>query len=113
MTLAGQTVTIITVGPTGEYDDLGGEIVARTETPVPGCRHRPLRADETPEWITNIATQVWQTTAPPDPAAMTADARAELRVDGVLYRVIGGAQPFTDETGRPYKVTILSQKQEA
>jgi hypothetical protein len=113
MTFGGQTATFVVVSGTGTYDSLGGETVTRTETAVTGCRHRPLRFDETPEWVTNIATQVWKTTAPPVAAAMAANAKAELIVGGVRYRVIAGAEVFTDQAGTPHKVTILSEKQDA
>jgi hypothetical protein len=113
MTLGGQTVTFISVTGSGTYDSLGVEATTRTEVDVMGCHHRPLRAEETPEWLTNIATQIWKTTAPPEAAALAADANGELEVDGIAYHVIAGAQPFTDLSGRVRKVTILSRKQEA
>lgn len=113
MTFGGQAVTVVAVTGTGTYDSLGSETVTKTETVIAGCRHRPLRFDETPEFVTNIATQVWKTTAPPLAAVLAVNAKAELVVDGIRYRVIAGAQSFTDQEGRPYKVTILSQKQDA
>ncbi|WP_293308879.1 hypothetical protein [Mycolicibacterium sp.] len=95
------------------YDDLGVEVMTTTTVVVEGCRHRPLRADETPEWITNVATQVWKTTAPPVAAAIAAKSTGQLSVGGQTYQIIGGSQPFTDLGADPFKVTILSQIQTA
>lgn len=106
--LAGQTVTFITVTGTGVYDADGMETMTETEVPVDGCRHRPLRAEEAPQWVTNLATQVWRTTAPAEAAALAATSNGLLKVDGVTYRIVGGAQPFTDMAGEPFKVTVLS-----
>lgn len=111
MTFGGQAVTFVTVIRSGEPDSLGMIPEVRTEVVVTGCRHRPLDAKETPEYMTNVATEVWKTTAPPEAAALAADSTGELKVDGETYQISGGAKPFTDMNGQLFKVTILSQKQ--
>lgn len=113
MTFGSQTVTFITAVGTGVYDELGAETVTTTTVDVPGCHHRPLRADEMPEWLSNIATQVWKTTAPPAAAAIAAKSTGKLTVGGKTFQIIGGSQPFADFTVSPFKVTILSQIQTA
>lgn len=113
MAFGGQTVTFVTVTETGTVDGLGSPVLVRTNIDVPGCRHRPLSAAETPEWLTDIGTQIWNTTAPPEAAAIAAKSTGELIENGVTYRIIGGARPFTDMAGIPFKVSILSQIVEA
>lgn len=113
MIFGSQTVTFVTVTGAGTYDELGGETQTTTSVAVAGCRHRPLRAEEMPEWLSNIATQVWKTTAPPAAAAIAAKSTGKLTVGGQTFQIIGGSQPFTDYTTSPFKVTILSQIQTA
>lgn len=108
MTFGSQTVTFITLAGTGTYDADGLEVTTETPVAVNGCRHRPLKADETPVNLTNLATQIWKTTAPPEAAAIAAKSTGRLTVDGVTYEIIGGAMPFEDFTD-PFKVTILSK----
>lgn len=108
MTFGSQTVTFTTLTGTGDYDADGLEVMTPTPVSVKGCRHRPLKADEMPVWLTNLGTQVWKTTAPPEAAAVAAKSTGRLAVDGVTYEIIGGAQPFEDFTD-PFKVTILSK----
>lgn len=113
MTFGSQTISFITLVGSGTYDELGGETTTTTTVSVAGCHHRPLRADEMPDWLTNIATQVWKTTAPPVAAALAAESTGLLTVDGQTFQILAGAQPFPDFAGNPFKVTILSQIQTA
>lgn len=111
MSFGSQMVTFITLTNTGDPGRLGTKTQTRTRVDVTGCRHRPLKPSETPEWLTNISTEPWKTTAPPEAAAIAAKSTGELEVDGVTYRIIGGARPFEDFAD-PFKVTIYSQIQE-
>mgnify|MGYP000234516719 CR=1 FL=1 len=111
-TFGGQVVTIPVTTGTGEYDELGNELVDTESVDVGGCRHRPLSVSETPDWVTNIGTQVWKTTAPPDEAILALDTDSTIVVDEVAYQVIAGAQPFTNRSGAPFKVTVLSKVQD-
>jgi hypothetical protein len=100
------------VGSLGEQiSGPAGSLQTPTKVAVQNCRHRPLRDSETPQYLTDVATQVWKTTAPPVPAAMAADPTGHLIVNGITYKIVAGAQPFPDpqsETGAIFKVTILS-----
>lgn len=111
----GQTITIATTTPTDPptYDELGHEILTPDEVDIGGCRHRPLSVSETPEWITNVGTQVWKTTAPPVDEVLALGTESTFDENGVTYQVIAGAQPFRDMAGNLFKVTILSKVQEA
>jgi len=109
MAFGGQTVTFVTVAGTGVFDDFGSEVTTETEVPVAGCLHRPLSAQETPDWLTDIATQIWKTTAPPGTETIAAKSTGKLRENGRTFEIIGGAQPFTDMIGNQFKVTILSK----
>lgn len=111
MSLGGQTVTFTTLTGTGVYDELGDEIMTESDVSVAGCLHEPMSASEMPEWLTNIATQVWITTAPPEAAAIAAKSTGVLEEGGVTYKIIGGAQPNPDFSGAVHNVTILSQIQ--
>lgn len=103
-----QTVTFTMLVGTGVYDSDGLEGMTESTVSVAGCRHRPLKADEAPVDVTNLATQIWKTTAPPEAAAVAAKSNGRLTVDGVAYEILGGAQPFEDFSGL-FKVTILSK----
>ena len=107
-----QTITFPTRTGTGTFNELGEEITTVSEVSVPGCRHRPLSAEETPVSLTDVGTQIWKSTCPPVDAAVTAKTAGTLRVGGVVYEIVGGAQPFTDMSGVMFKVTILSKIQE-
>lgn len=112
-TFGGQVVTIPVTTGTGEYDELGNELVDTESVDVGGCRHRPLSVSETPDWVTNIGTQVWKTTAPPDEAILALGTESTFDESGVTYQVIAGVQPFRDMNGNLFKCTILSKVQEA
>lgn len=106
-----QTVTFEAVNRGATGDSLGVKPELPVDVPVPGCRHRPLKADETPEYLLNMATQIWKTTAPPTPAVLGAKMNSRLKVDGVPYQIVGGPMPFADPWGQPFKVTIFSKVQ--
>ena len=110
MTFGGQTVTFVTVTESGEIGFGGIREEVRTETSVEGCRFRPLSVDETPEYLTNIATGVWKCTAPPVEAALDAQPDGELNVDGLTYRIKGPVQPKPDMDGTTPHVTILCSR---
>lgn len=94
----------------GARGALGTYTQVETVETVHGCRHRPLTFKETAEYDVDVATEVWKTTAPPLPAVLNAKADGELRVNGIAYRVIGGPRPHADANGRPFKVTLISER---
>lgn len=110
MIFGGQTVTFVSFQDSGSAGALGTYTQTETAVDVSNCRHRPMTFKETAQYDVDIATEVWKTTAPPVDAVMNAKADGVIRVDGVNYSIIGGPRCFTDMSGRPYKVTIISQK---
>lgn len=109
MSFGGQTVTFVTVTDTGVAGRLGTKGQSESATAVSGCRHRPLTFEETAEYDTNVTTEMWKTTAPPDPAVLAAKSNDLIRVNGVTYQLIGGPRPHPDMDGRPFKVTLVSK----
>ena len=110
MSFGSQAVAFVTLTGTGEYDEFGVESTEPSEVLVTGCRHRPLSAKEASEIFGRVATQVWKTTATPEAAAIAAKSTGTIKVDGVTYQILGGAQAFEDFSD-PFKVTILSEIQ--
>jgi len=104
-----QTVIFVAMTPGTVVGSLGEKTPGTIQVPVYNCRHRPLSDAETPEYLTDIATQVWKTTAPPVPVAINASPTGQLIVGGITYRIVAGAQPFPDPMSNEiFKVTILS-----
>lgn len=110
MTFGGQTVTFVNYTDTGSPGRVG--TIPQTPNPiaVTGCRHRPLSFKEAAEYDLNTSTQVWKTTAPPVAAVLALEVDGELRENGGVFKAIAGPQVFNDLDGKPFKVTILSQR---
>lgn len=107
--------------PNAQPDELGTLPMLQADNTVPGCRHRPLRAEvasggggvvraQYPVPGIGIATDWWQTTCPPHPAAVAAKASDVISIGGLQFRILGDARPFL-ENGRVVKVTFLSERQ--
>lgn len=111
------TVNFVTYVASTERDELGTATLTPKRTPVYGCRHRPVAATgrssgrEYPQPGVSISTALWQTTCPPHPAAMASKPQQNIEVNGVTFTIIDAPGPFKDGTGRPAKVTILSELQ--
>ncbi|QRZ05894.1 hypothetical protein [Mycolicibacterium austroafricanum] len=112
MSFGGQTVTFVTVTESGEPGFGGIREKVRTETAVTGCRFRPLRAEETPDYLTNIATGVWKCTAPAVETVLAAEPDGEVKVSGVTYQIVGPVRPKPDMGGATHHVTILCRRSE-
>jgi hypothetical protein len=112
MSLGPKTVTFVTLTDSGTPGKLGTVTQVLTEVAIEGCMHHPLSASETPAWLTDIGTQIWQTIAPPEAAAIAANSTGNLKVDGVTYQIVGGAQPYTD-FATPFVVVIHSKIENA
>jgi hypothetical protein len=121
----GQTITILHRSQTG-IDDLGAAIITTVSTDITGCRHRPVapttsgsgreaRAEKTTEVGVGVATSWWKSTIPVNRANLEAVLSIQpddaLMVDGQIYQIISGSHPFTDGSGRLYKVTVVSEQQ--
>lgn len=116
--LGNDTVTFITLArdPNGVPDSAGMIQPTEVDVDVENCRHRPIPATtpaqrEQPEDITDIAQQVWQTHAPPVPAALNAGVTGRMRVNGIVYQILGGVAPVTDADGNVVFLKILSEVQ--
>jgi hypothetical protein len=108
--LAGQTVTFVTFTIGATRGELGMKVETPVETSVEGCRFRPMHAEEIQASGFDAGMQMWRCTAPYDGVTSTIDDNGYLMYGGATFAVIGGAQPFTDMDGAPFKVTILAQK---
>ncbi len=112
MTFGGQTVTFVTVTEDPDNRDrYGNPALVRTEVPVPGCRFRPLTAKEKIEGGFNTVQDPWKATCPPVAAVVEAASTDELKVDGVIYQIVGGVRVFADLGGERYKVTVIAELQ--
>ncbi len=103
-------------------DPTGAGILTPTSTNVPGCRHRPLKTEsargagmarqqEATQVGVSVATEWWETTAPPWPAILAATPTDSLVCNGITYQIIAGIKIFRDPMGAPIKVSILSEEQ--
>jgi hypothetical protein len=118
--LGNQTVVAISLTQTG-FDALGTAQFTETRTRVPGCLHRPLRVSghgsgaarqqKQPEVGVSVATEWWQTHAPPCKAVLNLQASDRLEYEGDVYQIIAGVKPFRDMQGRISHVVILSERQ--
>lgn len=118
--LGNQTITIISLSQTGR-DELAATLT-ETRTLIPGCMHQPLRnqvaggggqarAQKTPEPGVTVASEWWQTHAPPRPEVLALKASDRLEYNGEVFQIISGVKPFTDAAGRVNHVWILSERQ--
>lgn len=111
MSFGGQTVTFVTITD-GTKDRLGIPAQVRTPVDVPGCRFRPLTAEEAVA-LTDVATEVWKCTAPPVAAVLAAKAIDEVKHNGITYQVVGAVKPYNDLSDAVFKVTVMCKKQTA
>jgi hypothetical protein len=126
MGFSAQTVTVVQHVASG-IDELGTTIFDTVRTDIRGCRHRPMvpgsargaglvRAEKEPETGVSVATSWWQTTIPlsdPDAraAVMALQADDTIEVGGASFAIVGNLHPFTDLTGKLFKMTIHSEQQ--
>lgn len=120
MPFGNQDVTFVALSNSGERGRLGTYAQAETPTVAPGCRHRPLSVSEKVEYGLEVSTAVWKTTIPVGEygsvlrATVLAAAPDDLiRVGGETFHIIVGPQHHVDMDGGPFKVTLLSKKQES
>lgn len=115
------TVTVKSYGVTG-VDGTGTSTLGPTSTDVTGCRHRPLKTEsargagmarqqEATQIGVAVATDWWETTAPPWPAILAAKPSDSLVCNGQTYQIIAGIKAFRDGMGNIIKVSILSEQQ--
>lgn len=123
----GQTVAFVAVSQTGSPGWGGLREKVRVATPLSGCRFRSHTSDETPVTQTDVATEIWKLTAPPDAAALVVAANGELLYDGsdhpelldpdsdagkaATFQIDGPIQPKRDMDGSVHHVTIWCKRQ--
>lgn len=114
-------VTVQIEGVVG-YDGTGSALLGPIPTDVPGCRHRPLKTEsargsgiarqqESTQIGVSVATEWWETTAPPAPAILALKPSDSLTVNEETYQIIAGIKPYRDGMGNIIKVSILSEQQ--
>lgn len=120
MRMGGQTIVFVTVTEDlTQRDRYNQPLRVESETPVRGCRFRPLTAEEKTNLSTSnelrgdvdIITDPWRATTPPSPTVMNAGVGDVVKVDGVTYQIIGLPRTFPGPNGRPFKVTVLVDRQ--
>ncbi len=115
------TVTVVHYTQTG-VDSTGAGILTPVSTSVVGCRHRPLKTEsargagmarqqEATQIGVTVATEWWETTAPPWPAILAATPADSLVCNGITYQIIAGIKIFRDPMNQIIKVSILSEEQ--
>lgn len=117
MSFGNQTVGFVSFTP-GAADRLGIKAKTPTQVDVEGCHFRVANADEVVD-LTDVATQVWKLTSPPDAAALGAQVDGVIVYDGTdtpvqtedsTYQIIAGPRPKNDLTGI-HHVTVFCKKQ--
>lgn len=114
-------VTVVSQVVTG-VDGVGATTLSTVQTTVTGCRHRPLKTEsargsgiarqqEATQIGVSVATEWWETTAPPWPAILAATPADQLICNGNTYQIIAGIKPYRDGMGNIIKVSILSEQQ--
>lgn len=107
-----QTIAIVSVTEDLGRDHYGNPTAIRTETSVSGCHFRPLPATETVKDSGQVVRDHWKATCPPVAAVVGATSRDEIKVDGVTYQIVGGPRVFADIAGKPFKVTVICERQD-
>lgn len=119
MPFGNDTITFVRKIPgVGPADELGHIAPTELRVDAPNCRHRTLSLKETAETEFDVATELWKSTIPigeyPEPlqqSLMATQPIDHIEVNGRSYQIIGGVRWHPDMDSRPFKVTIMSQKQ--
>jgi hypothetical protein len=118
MSFGGSVIVFRSSETTGAPNDLGEFATVITDTPAPGCRHRPMSTSEMVEMKFDVSTRLWKSTLPlfeydDDLVELISffPPTDAIVVDGVSYQIVGGVRPYPDRWGNPYKATIISQIQ--
>lgn len=111
-TFGGQAVAFVTVSRSGTRGYLGLAPESRADDTVLGCHFRPVSVAEEPEGSSNVATEIWKLTAPPEAAALAATSTGELTYDGMTFRIDGPIMPKYNFDGTVHHVTIMAKRQD-
>lgn len=121
-----QVVALVSVGRTGQPGWGGLRDKARVATRYPGVHFRPYSSTETPVTQTDVTTEVWKLTGPPDAIALSVKGNGELIYDGsdhpelldldsdagkaATFQIDGQISPKYDLDG-VHHVTIMCKRQ--
>ena len=109
-----QTVGFITLTPTGPRDSRGLQELVESTVEVKRCRCRPYvsgRERESRIDETDVTTEMWKVTAPPEAAAIAAKSTGRFTCDGKTYEIDGTVMPKPDPAGGVHHVTIFGKLQ--
>lgn len=109
-----QTVTLVTVTENLLVRDrYNNPQLVKTETPIPGCRFRPLTAKEKIELGVDTLIDPWKWTAPPNAALKAAipapGVQYEVKYDGKTFN-IAQSRTYPDMAGRDFKITTICER---
>lgn len=110
MNVFGDQVLTFVVITDGALDRNGIATQVRTEVVSTGWHFRPYKTDEMIA-LTDLATELWKGTGPPEPEVLAAKAIDEVKHEGITYQISGGVQPYRDFSDQVHKVTIYCTKQ--
>lgn len=119
----GQSVGFVAVTKGGEPGYLGVITPTRSLTVVSGCHFRPVSVSEEPVGATDVASEIWKLTGPPDVLTL-ATSPGELIYDGTadpelpddpndpsVFAIVGPPAPKYDLDGVLHHVTVLAKRQ--
>ena len=122
-----QVVAFVAVSQAGAPGWGGLKTKTRTATRLAGCHFRPVSSDETPVTQTDVTTEVWKLTAPPDAVVLAAKGNDELVYDGsqhpelldldadstrqFVFQIDGQRMPKFDLDGSVHHVTVFAKRQ--
>lgn len=122
----GQVVAFVTVASTGAVGWGGLKEKTKGATAVSGCRFRPFTTMEADQQ-TDVATEVWKLTAPPEAGVLAAASTGEILYDGTgspddldldspeaqaaTWQIDGQVQPKYDLDGTVHHVTVMCKRQ--
>lgn len=118
MSFGYQTLGFVTVSEIGEPGYLGIKEKQRSVTLLHGCHFRQLSADEIVT-ETDVVTEVWKGTCPPEAAALAAKSTGEVLYDGTsnpsdtkvnTFHIDGPKAPKSD-LGQVHHVTVICKRQ--
>lgn len=119
MSFGGQTIGLVTVTKTGGPGFMGVEAENRATTLVSGVHFRPLNTIETPVAATDVATEIWKCTAPPEAGVLAAQSTGTVLFDGTnspadveanRFQIEGPIMPKYDGS-QVHHVTIMCKRQ--
>lgn len=116
MNFGTQTVTLVTVTENPAVRDrYNNPTLVRSETPIPGCRIRPLTAKEKIELGVQTIEDPWRWTSPPNAtlegAIPSEGVQYEVKHNGMTFNIVGQPRPFPGPfTSETFKITTICER---